>query len=143
RLAAKRRRLRRQQHRRLRRARGRYYGSSRRRDPFIRRVPDRLVPPGAFCTIGACSPPPHHGRPCMSYRLRAATPADLEPIYEMAKLTGGGFTNLPPDRKALAAKLERTQAAWANEAETLSDEQFVLVLERPETGEVRGTCQMM
>src|SRR5690606_23108721 len=81
--------------------------------------------------------------PCMSYRLRAATPDDLEPIYEMAKLTGGGFTNLPPDRKALAAKLERTQAAWANEAETLSDEQFVLVLERPETGEVRGTCQMM
>lgn len=79
----------------------------------------------------------------MSYRLRAATPDDLEPIYEMAKLTGGGFTNLPPDRKALAAKLERTQAAWANEAETLSDEQFVLVLERPETGEVRGTCQMM
>ena len=34
----------------------------------------------------------------MSFRLRAATPDDLEPLYEMAKLTGGGFTNLPaPD----------------------------------------------
>jgi arginine N-succinyltransferase len=79
----------------------------------------------------------------MSFRLRAARPADLEALYEMAKLTGGGFTNLPPDRKALTAKLERAEAAWANDAEALSDEQFVLVLERPETGEVRGTCQLM
>ena len=79
----------------------------------------------------------------MSYRLRAATPDDLEPLYEMAKLTGGGFTNLPPDRKALARKLARAEAAWANEADALGDEQFVLVLEKPETGEVRGTCQMM
>ena len=38
----------------------------------------------------------------MSFRLRAARPDDLEPLYEMAKLTGGGFTNLPADRKALA-----------------------------------------
>jgi arginine N-succinyltransferase len=79
----------------------------------------------------------------MSFRLRAARPDDLEPLYEMAKLTGGGFTNLPPDRKALARKLERAEAAWANDAQALSDEQFVLVLERPETGDVRGTCQMM
>ena len=55
----------------------------------------------------------------MSYRLRAATPDDLEPLYEMAKLTGGGFTNLPPDRKALARKLARAEAAWANEADAL------------------------
>ncbi len=79
----------------------------------------------------------------MTFRLRAATGADLEPLYEMAKLTGGGFTNLPADRKALARKLERAEAAWANEADELGDEQFVLVLERPETGEVRGTCQLM
>ena len=38
----------------------------------------------------------------MSFVIRAAHPGDLEPLYEMAKLTGGGFTNLPPDRKALA-----------------------------------------
>ena len=79
----------------------------------------------------------------MSFRLRAATPADLEPLYEMAKLTGGGFTNLPADRKSLAGKLERAEAAWANQADALSDEQFVLVLENPATGDVRGTCQMM
>jgi arginine N-succinyltransferase len=79
----------------------------------------------------------------MSFRLRAARPDDLEALYEMAKLTGGGFTNLPADRKALARKLERAEAAWANEADELSDEQFVLVLENPAKGEVRGTCQMM
>ncbi len=79
----------------------------------------------------------------MSFRLRAATAADLEPLYEMAKLTGGGFTNLPPDRRALARKLERAEAAYARDEDTLADEQFVLVLEKAETGEVRGTCQMM
>src|SRR5690606_11556814 len=78
----------------------------------------------------------------MSYRLRAATSDDLEPLYEMAKLTGGGFTNLPPDRKALARKLERAVAAWTNEADVVRDEQFVLVLENP-SGALRGTCQMM
>jgi len=79
----------------------------------------------------------------MSFVIRAATIDDLEPLYEMAKLTGGGFTNLPPDRKALARKLERAEAAYRNQTDELGDEQFVLVLERPETGEVRGTCQMM
>jgi arginine N-succinyltransferase len=79
----------------------------------------------------------------VSFRLRAAHPRDLEPLYEMAKLTGGGFTNLPADRKALARKLERAEAAYGRDEDTLGDEQFVLVLERPETGEVRGTCQLM
>lgn len=83
----------------------------------------------------------------MSFRLRAAHPGDLEPLYEMAKLTGGGFTNLPADRKALARKLERAGAAYDRDEDTLADEQFVLVLERPAAGgdsaSVRGTCQMM
>jgi arginine N-succinyltransferase len=79
----------------------------------------------------------------MTFRLRAAHPTDLEALYEMAKLTGGGFTNLPADRKSLAAKLARTEASWANDTDALGDEQFVLVLEDMATGEVRGTCQMM
>ncbi|HWK40302.1 MAG TPA: arginine N-succinyltransferase [Croceibacterium sp.] len=79
----------------------------------------------------------------MSFVVRAAHPDDLEPLYEMAKLTGGGFTNLPPDRKALARKLERAEAAYANTGEELGDEQFVLVLERAGDAGVRGTGQMM
>lgn len=79
----------------------------------------------------------------MSFRLRAARPADLEALYEMAKLTGGGFTNLPPDRAALRGKLERAEEAFARAEDTLADEQFVLVLENARTGAVRGTCQLM
>ncbi|WBY16227.1 arginine N-succinyltransferase [Erythrobacteraceae bacterium WH01K] len=79
----------------------------------------------------------------MSFRLRASRPDDLEHLYEMAKLTGGGFTNLPPDRDALGEKLETSAKAFANTRTELVDETFVLVLENTETGAVRGTCQLM
>ena len=60
----------------------------------------------------------------------------------MAKLTGGGFTNLPADRDALKAKLERTEQALSHDEDMLRDELIVLVLENTETGQVRGTCQI-
>ena len=78
----------------------------------------------------------------MSFRIRAATDGDLQHLYEMAKLTGGGFTNLPPDRQALRAKLDRSHAAFARQDGPVEDELFVLVLENIATGEVRGTCQI-
>lgn len=78
----------------------------------------------------------------MSFRVRAAHRGDLQPLYEMAKLTGGGFTNLPADRKSLIAKLERAEAAFARDSDTLSDELFILVLENVATGEIRGTGQI-
>ena len=78
----------------------------------------------------------------MTYRIRPATPRDLQPLYEMAKLTGGGFTNLPADRKSLTAKLDRSAAAFGRDEDTIADDLFVLVLENTETGEVRGTCQL-
>jgi arginine N-succinyltransferase len=78
----------------------------------------------------------------MSFRIRAARDTDLQPLYEMAKLTGGGFTNLPAERDALRAKLVRSHAAFARDEDTLADDLYVLVLENAETGEVRGTCQI-
>ena len=78
----------------------------------------------------------------MSFRIRAAAQSDLQHLYEMAKLTGGGFTNLPPERKSLRAKLDRSEAAFARDADGVEDETFVLVLENIATGEVRGTCQL-
>ena len=44
----------------------------------------------------------------MSYRVRPASGEDFRAIYQMAKLTGGGFTNLPPERGTLIAKLDRS-----------------------------------
>jgi arginine N-succinyltransferase len=78
-----------------------------------------------------------------SFRIRAARDEDLQHLYEMAKLTGGGFTNLPPDRPALRAKLDRSHAALARgDEETAADDLFLLILENVATGEVRGTCQI-
>ena len=78
----------------------------------------------------------------MTFVIRAAHAGDLQHLYEMAKRTGGGFTNLPPDRKALTAKLERGAQAFARTEDTVGDDLFVFVLENTATGEVRGTCQV-
>ncbi len=78
----------------------------------------------------------------MTCLLRPATLDDLDALYELAKLTGGGFTNLPPDRTSLASKLERSAAALARTDETPADDLFVFVLDNRETGQVRGTCQV-
>lgn len=77
----------------------------------------------------------------MSFIIRPASLADLQPIYEMAKRTGGGFTNLPPDRAALT-KLERTATAFARMDDAIGDDLFTFVLENRATAEVRGTCQI-
>lgn len=78
----------------------------------------------------------------MTFRIRAAREDDLQHLYEMAKLTGGGFTNLPPDRRALRAKLDRSHSAFARDDAAILDELFVLILENTRTGDVRGTCQI-
>lgn len=79
----------------------------------------------------------------MTHRIRAARANDLQHLYEMAKLTGGGFTNLPPEREALGAKLARSDRAFARtDADRIEDELFVLILENAETGHVCGTCQI-
>jgi len=78
----------------------------------------------------------------VTFVVRIATASDLQALYEMAKLTGGGFTNLPPERAVLARKLERSELACTLQPNGLADELFVLVLEDAETGEVRGTAQI-
>jgi len=78
----------------------------------------------------------------MSFRIRAATAADLKPLYEMAKLAGSGLTNLPADRAALAAKLAISDRAFSRFGEKSADDVFVMALEDAATGEVRGTAQM-
>lgn len=78
----------------------------------------------------------------MTFIIRPAKTDDLQPLYEMAKRTGGGFTNLPPDRKALSAKLERSAAAFDSAGGEVVDDLYVFVLQNTKTGEVRGTCQI-
>ena len=78
----------------------------------------------------------------MSFRVRPAANEDFQAIYEMAKLTGGGFTNLPPDRGALLEKIVRSQKSFDRQGDEPSDDMFLFVLENVETGQIRGTCQV-
>jgi len=74
--------------------------------------------------------------------MRASRVSDLDSLYELAKLTGGGFTNLPPDRDALAAKLARSSNSFDKIEDSAGDDLYVLMLENAETGQIRGTAQI-
>ena len=78
----------------------------------------------------------------MSFRVRPAHADDFAAVYEMAKLTGGGFTHLPPDRATLVAKLARSEQSFAREEESQAGDMYMFVLEDPREGVVRGTCQI-
>jgi arginine N-succinyltransferase len=78
----------------------------------------------------------------MTFRIRPARGEDFAAIYEMAKLTGGGFTNLPADRATLVAKLARSEASFAREGDEQAADLYVFVMEDPKEGVIRGTCQV-
>ena len=78
----------------------------------------------------------------MTYRIRAAHGDDFGALYEMAKLTGGGFTNLPADRGTLVGKLARSDTSFARPGDEQSGDLYVFVLEDPERNLIRGTCQV-
>ena len=67
----------------------------------------------------------------MSFRVRPANGEDFRSIYQMAKLTGGGFTNLPADRGTLVAKLARSDKSFARKDDAQEADLYVFVLEDP------------
>ncbi|TVV71003.1 arginine N-succinyltransferase [Sphingomonas solaris] len=74
--------------------------------------------------------------------VRPSRPDDLDALYDMAKLTGGGFTNLPPDRGSLKARLARSAEAFAKPEDVPGDDLYMLVLEDADSGRVIGTGQI-
>ena len=78
----------------------------------------------------------------MSFRVRPARGKDFDAIYKMAKLTGGGFTNLPADRATLVAKLARSDRSFAREGNEQAGDLYMFVLEDPKAKLIRGTCQV-
>jgi arginine N-succinyltransferase len=78
----------------------------------------------------------------MTFRVRPANGEDFRAIYQMAKLTGGGFTNLPADRATLVSKLSRSDKSFAREGDHQDADLYVFVLEDPKAGKIRGTCQV-
>jgi arginine N-succinyltransferase len=78
----------------------------------------------------------------MTFRVRPARGDDFPAIYEMAKLTGGGFTNLPPDKATLVGKLARSDDSFARVEDGQQGDMYMFVLEDPKEGLIRGTCQV-
>ena len=78
----------------------------------------------------------------MSFRVRPARGEDFRAIYQMAKLTGGGFTNLPADRETLVKKLARSDKSFARPGDEQAGDLYIFVLEDPKTRKIRGTCQV-
>ncbi len=78
----------------------------------------------------------------MSMRIRAARPDDLRALYDLAKLTGGGFTNLPAEKSTLDKKLARSEEGLGRKGENPGDDLYVFMLEDFESKAIRGTCQV-
>ncbi len=78
----------------------------------------------------------------MSWRVRAARASDIDALLDLAKLTGGGFTNLPADRDSLAERLAWSDASFARPDSPPEDELYILLLEQTSTGRIGG-CGMI
>ncbi len=78
----------------------------------------------------------------MTMRIRAARAGDFRAFYDLAKLTGGGFTNLPAEKATLEGKLARSEEGFSRVGDTPADDLYLFMLEDFETGAIRGTCQI-
>ncbi len=70
--------------------------------------------------------------------VRMAREDDVAALLHLASQTGGGFTNLPQDAWALAARVERSRASLG--ADAPPDGLYMLVLVHRSTGRVGGTA---
>jgi len=73
------------------------------------------------------------------FLLRSATAADLDALERMARASAVGITTLPPDREALALRLERSDQAFATADDASGEEIYLFVLEDLTQGRIVGT----
>ena len=76
----------------------------------------------------------------MSWHVRPARPEDIDDFYALAMQTGGGFTNLPQDRDALADRLAWSDASFARSSDGPAHDLYLLFLEEKETGRIGGSA---
>ncbi|MBI1393004.1 MAG: arginine N-succinyltransferase [Alphaproteobacteria bacterium] len=69
--------------------------------------------------------------------IRPVRMDDLDQVHALAQATGGGMTNLPPERSALKKRLERAVESFASRATAPGGEVYFCVLEAD--GKVVGT----
>ncbi len=78
----------------------------------------------------------------MIWQIRAARGSDVDALLDLAKLTGGGFTNLPADRASLAQRLAWSDASFARREAAPHHELYILLLEDIASGRIGG-CGMV
>ncbi|WP_237830073.1 arginine N-succinyltransferase [Sandaracinobacteroides sayramensis] len=76
------------------------------------------------------------------WRVRPARPDDLDGLKALAEMTGGGFTNLPNDREALAERLDWSRRSFAARLSEPEDEKYMLMLEHGPSGRIGGTASL-
>ena len=69
--------------------------------------------------------------------MRPVTMDDFEQILALAKLSGGGMTNLPPERDALLPRIEGGAESFLSNATAPDGQVYMMVLEKD--GKVLGT----
>jgi arginine N-succinyltransferase len=67
---------------------------------------------------------------------------DLDALLGLAKQTGGGFTNLPPDRDDLQRRIMLSEAAMKADIKTPDGELYILVCVDVASGDVIGTASI-
>jgi arginine N-succinyltransferase len=75
--------------------------------------------------------------------VRTVREDDLDALFGLSALTGGGMTNLPHDRDALAEKVAWSCRSIAVPVEQPGDEFYMLVLEDSESGQIIGTASLL
>lgn len=76
------------------------------------------------------------------WRVRPAVAVDLPSLLDLARLAGGGFTNLPPDETELARRIALSEQSLAQAVSEPDDELYLLILEDARTGIVAGTASL-
>lgn len=71
-------------------------------------------------------------------RVRAARRDDIDAFVKLAEAAGTGFTSLALSHDELAAKLERSEAAFASTTGRPQELSYLMMLEDTETGKVAG-----
>lgn len=74
------------------------------------------------------------------WQVRSARAADVDALLGLAALTGGGFTNLPPERAALERRLQWSSDSFSARVTAPGDEMYMLVLEHGPTARIGGTA---
>ena len=75
----------------------------------------------------------------MTRFIRTAGPDDLGALMDLAKLSGFGFTSLPPDENILAARLALSTASFSSQVAP-TDAWYTIMLEDSDTGTIDGVA---